>query len=60
MNIRETLAKQVTNPVRWDQIMRQLLTAPDFTTAYEFGPGTVCSGLVKRFGKQYEVVNVEA
>ena len=28
--------------------------------AYELGPGTVCRGIVKRFGKKIEVVNVQA
>lgn len=57
-DIRSTLAKQVTNPVRWDLIMKQVLSSPEFKVAYELGPGTVCSGLVKRYGKQYEVVNI--
>ena len=57
-DIRATLLQQVSNPVRWDVSMKQLLTSPDFKKAYELGPGTVCAGIVKRYGKQYEVVNV--
>jgi [acyl-carrier-protein] S-malonyltransferase len=57
--IREILAKQVTSPVQWENIMTQLLQSSDFTKAYEIGPGTVCKGLVKRYGK-YEVISVTA
>jgi [acyl-carrier-protein] S-malonyltransferase len=58
--IRETLAKQVTNPVRWETIISTMVTHPDFQKAYELGPGTVCRGIVKRFGKKLEVINVQA
>ena len=27
--------------------------------SYELGPGTVCRGIVKRFGKKLEVVNIQ-
>ena len=33
---------------------------PCLCQAYELGPGTVCRGIVKRFGKKIEVVNVQA
>jgi [acyl-carrier-protein] S-malonyltransferase len=58
-DIRQTLAKQVTNPVQWETIMTNMLQSPSFIKSYEIGPGTVCRGIVKRFGKKYEVVNVQ-
>jgi [acyl-carrier-protein] S-malonyltransferase len=58
-DIRQTLAKQVTSPVQWETIMTNMLQSPAFTKSYEIGPGTVCRGIVKRFGKKYEVVNVQ-
>jgi [acyl-carrier-protein] S-malonyltransferase len=58
--IRDILAKQVTNPVQWETIITTMVKSPDFQKAYELGPGTVCRGIVKRFGKKLEVVNVQA
>lgn len=59
-DIREILAKQVTNPVQWETIITAMVKAPEFVKSYEIGPGTVCRGIVKRFGKKLEVVNVQA
>lgn len=59
-DIRNILAKQVTEPVQWETIISTMVTNPEFTKAYEIGPGTVCRGIVKRFGKKLEVVNVVA
>eukprot|EP01036_Dinobryon_divergens_P028208 gene28208-37115_t len=53
--IKDILAKQVTSPVQWETIVTTMVKSPDFTKAYEFGPG-----IVKRFGKKLEVVNVQA
>jgi [acyl-carrier-protein] S-malonyltransferase len=58
--IKEILTKQVTQPVQWEKIITAMVTSPDFVKAYEVGPGTVCRGIVKRFGKKLEVVNVPA
>ena len=58
--IREILAKQVTNPVQWETIITAMVKAPEFDQAYELGPGTVCRGIVKRFGKKLNVTNVQA
>lgn len=59
-DIRATLAKQVTNPVQWETIITAMVQSPEFVKSYELGPGTVCRGIVKRFGKKLEVVNVQA
>jgi len=58
--IKEILVKQVTNPVQWETTMTAMTKSSDFVKAYEVGPGTVCKGIVKRFGKQFEVISVSA
>jgi [acyl-carrier-protein] S-malonyltransferase len=58
--IRDILAKQVTNPVQWETIITTMVKAPEFEKAYELGPGTVCRGIVKRFGKKLDVTNIQA
>lgn len=57
--IRDILARQVTSPVQWERIVTTMVKAPEFQRAYELGPGTVCRGIVKRFGKKLEVINVQ-
>ena len=59
-SIRETLAKQVTNPVQWETIVTAMVKSEDFEQSYEIGPGTVCRGIVKRFGKKTPVISVQA
>lgn len=39
--IKDILAKQVTSPVQWETIVTTMVKSPDFTKAYEFGPGEV-------------------
>lgn len=39
--IKDILAKQVTSPVQWETIITAMVKSPDFTKAYEFGPGEV-------------------
>lgn len=62
--IREMLAKQVTQPVQWETIITTMVKSPDWAEgaggkSYELGPGTVCRGIVKRFGKKLEVNNIQ-
>ena len=57
--IRDILARQVTSPVQWERIVTTMVKAPEFQRSYELGPGTVCRGIVKRFGKKLEVINVQ-
>lgn len=58
--IKEILMRQVTQPVQWETIITNMVNSGEFIKAYEIGPGTVCRGIVKRFGKKLEVVNVQA
>jgi [acyl-carrier-protein] S-malonyltransferase len=50
----DALVRQVSAPVRWEQVVRRL--ASDGVTNYvEVGPGTVLSGLVKKIHKDARV-----
>merc|ERR1711990_1119151 len=57
--IKEILTKQVTAPVQWETIMKDLVAA-GYETGYELGPGKVLSGIMKRTDKKAPaIVNVE-
>jgi [acyl-carrier-protein] S-malonyltransferase len=45
---RDLLLKQLTSPVRWVELIRNVAKAHPGTTFVEMGPGAVLSGLVKR------------
>jgi [acyl-carrier-protein] S-malonyltransferase len=45
--IKENLVLQLTSPVRWTQIMQNMI-ADGASTFIEVGPGTVLQGLVKK------------
>jgi [acyl-carrier-protein] S-malonyltransferase len=49
---------QVTSPVLWENTM-DLVLSKDFGKAYELGPGKVTAGILKRFSKTAECINVE-
>lgn len=55
--IRRLLVQQVTNPVRWEESMRRLLSE-GFTQFLELGPGTALTGFMKRIDKNAVVLNV--
>jgi len=55
--IRESLARQVVSPVRWEQSCRRVLKAGD-KAFYEVGPGKVCQGLMKRIDRDAVVIGV--
>ena len=59
-DIRATLALQVTSPVRWEETISAMVSAPEFQKCYEVGPGNVCRGIVKRFSKKLPVFSVQA
>ena len=56
--LRDTLVRQVTSPVRWEEVVLRLLKE-GATTFVEVGPGRVLSGLVKRIAPDAQVLNVE-
>lgn len=45
--IRENLLKQLTNPVRWTQSVQNMI-ADGANEFYEFGPGDVLKGLIRK------------
>lgn len=56
--VAETLVRQVTAPVRWeDGVLR--LANEGVTVAVEVGPGKVLSGLIRRIAPAMQVLNVE-
>ncbi|MFH0854996.1 MAG: ACP S-malonyltransferase [Candidatus Omnitrophota bacterium] len=56
--IRENLVRQVCSPVRWEDSMRFMLSK-GITQFYEFGPGKVLKGLMRRIDSNARVVNIE-
>ena len=56
--IKKLLATQVTSPVLWENTM-DLMLSKGFEKAYECGPGKVTAGILRRFDKQAECINVE-
>lgn len=52
------LARQIKNPVRWQQTVEQMI-ADGFATFIEVGPGKTLSGLVKRIAPQAIILHVE-
>jgi [acyl-carrier-protein] S-malonyltransferase len=57
--IRGLLVRQVLQPVRWEETMRNLLAA-GFDRFYEVGPGRVLAGLLKRVQRKVDCRNVSA
>jgi [acyl-carrier-protein] S-malonyltransferase len=54
----EALVRQVSAPVRWEDVVRRL--ASTGVRAYvEVGPGTVLSGLVRKIDREARVANLE-
>ncbi len=52
----DALVKQVSAPVRWEQVVRRL-ASEGVTNYVEVGPGTVLSGLVKKIDRNATVFN---
>ncbi len=57
--IAPSLARQVVEPVRWEQTMRGLLDA-GIERFYEIGPGRVLAGLLKRVHRKADCRNISA
>ncbi len=52
--IKQNLIAQLTAPVRWTQIMREMV-ADGVNSFVELGPGAVLQGMIKKLGAQVEV-----
>jgi [acyl-carrier-protein] S-malonyltransferase len=55
----EALIRQVSAPVRWEQVVRRLL-AEGVTTFVELGPGAVLAGLIRKIDRTAVVVSVDS
>ncbi|MFA5063589.1 MAG: ACP S-malonyltransferase [Candidatus Omnitrophota bacterium] len=56
--IRENLVKQVCSSVKWEDSMRFILSK-GVTQFYEFGPGKVLKGLMRKINPAVQVTNIE-
>jgi len=56
--IRDNLIKQVAFSVLWDDSIKFILSK-NVTTFFEFGPGKVLKGLMRRIDEKAEVINIE-
>ncbi|MDD5505979.1 MAG: ACP S-malonyltransferase [Candidatus Omnitrophica bacterium] len=54
----ENLVNQIKGSVRWEESMRFILSE-GITDFYEFGPGRVLQGLMRRIDSNAEVVNID-
>lgn len=54
----DTLVRQVTAPVRWEEVVTRLVKEGTGTFV-EVGPGKVLSGLIRRIAPEVRVLNVE-
>jgi [acyl-carrier-protein] S-malonyltransferase len=55
--IKQNLIAQLTSPVRWTQIVQNMV-ADGATTFVEVGPGSVLQGLVKKIAPTVETMGV--
>jgi len=54
----EALVRQVSSPVRWEDVVRRLI-AEGVTTFVELGPGAVLAGLIKKIDRAPTVYSIE-
>ena len=55
----EALIRQVSSPVRWEDVVRRL-ASEGVTTYVEVGPGTALSGMVRRIQREATIINFGA
>ena len=54
----EALVRQVSSPVRWEDVVRRLV-AEGATTFVELGPGSVLTGLIRKIDRGVTAMSVE-
>lgn len=54
----DALIRQVSSPVRWEDVVKRLI-AEGARTFVELGPGTVLAGLIKKIDRSVTVMSVE-
>ena len=57
VEIRDLLYQQLTNPVRWVEIINNMI-ASGIDSFYEVGPGNVLCGLNKRITREFECLTI--
>jgi len=57
--IRNSLAKQLTQPIYWQKCVERLI-ADGVETFYEIGPGKVLTGLMKRIHRKANIINISS
>ena len=57
-DIKETLTKQITGSVLWEDSIKNMISA-GIRTFIEVGPKRVLSGLISRIDKSIQILNVE-
>ncbi len=55
--VRDGLARQVSRPVRWTELIERMVAAEQVKTVVEVGPGMVLSGLMRRIDRAIERLN---
>jgi [acyl-carrier-protein] S-malonyltransferase len=55
----EALVRQVSLPVRWEDVVRRLI-ADGATTFVELGPGSVLAGLIRKIDRSVTVMSIES
>jgi [acyl-carrier-protein] S-malonyltransferase len=58
VRVTDALVRQVTAPVRWEDVVLRL-AKEGVTVCVEVGPGKVLSGLIRRIAPDVQVLNVE-
>ena len=58
-SIKNKLARQVVEPVLWENCIRKILDS-GVEKLYEVGPGRVLAGLAKRINRKIDIVNIQA
>ncbi|MEG3071119.1 MAG: hypothetical protein RQM92_10155 [Candidatus Syntrophopropionicum ammoniitolerans] len=56
LEINESLVKQVSSPVRWEESVLKMISL-GVDTFIEVGPGKVLSGLVKKINRKVTILN---
>jgi len=56
--IKESMIKQIVNPVRWIESI-EYIKSKGIDTFIELGPGNVLSGLIKKIDKNLKIYNIE-
>jgi [acyl-carrier-protein] S-malonyltransferase len=57
-DIRQKLFEQLTNPVRWEEIIKNMIR-DGVEEFYEIGPGKVLQGLVKRINTDVKIFGID-